>query len=337
MNLIGDTRDVTPEIFATFADTKSEQRREDAYKTYERLMDGRPEFGVVDKALAPASVSKEAWMKAHPPGFIEYYEALAPRGKYGEWLRKHDPLARVGDSLFMHAGINPDTAPPKAEDVNVKVRDEVKRFDDIRKTLVDAKIAAPWFTLGELLDVSRHYLKLTQRPGGTELAQAQPHVYKAMFDLDGIGAWSVVNGNGPMWFRGFAQWPDADGAPLVAKLLQQYGAARFVTGHTPQATGRIMPRFENRVFLIDTGMLAAVYKGRPSALEIKDGVITAIYTDRRDVLVKQVNCCATRLRLMIPRSPCRFPRSRPRACAARSGPMRPGGCGTSATGDRRRA
>jgi hypothetical protein len=59
-----------------------------------------------------------------------------------------------------------------------------------------------------------------------------------------------------------------------------------VTGHTPQASGRITPRFENRVFLIDTGMLAAVYKGRPSALEIKDGVITAIYTDRRDVLVK---------------------------------------------------
>ena len=37
MNLIGDTRDVTPEIFATFADAQSESRRQAAWEQYAKL------------------------------------------------------------------------------------------------------------------------------------------------------------------------------------------------------------------------------------------------------------------------------------------------------------
>ena len=45
-------------------------------------------------------------------------------------------------------------------------------------------------------------------------------------------------------------------------------------------------RFGNRVFLIDTG-ISSVYRadgGRPSALEIRDGIYTAVYLDSRTVL-----------------------------------------------------
>ena len=67
--------------------------------------------------------------------------------------------------------------------------------------------------------------------------------------------------------------------------LSRLGASRIVVGHTPQATGAIRPRFENRLFLIDTGMLAAVYKGRPSALEIDGAQVRALYPDEEVVLV----------------------------------------------------
>src|SRR4030095_4856652 len=43
-------------------------------------------------------------------------------------------------------------------------------------------------------------------------------------------------------------------------------------------------RFSGRVFLIDTGMLAEVYGGKPSALEIDRGVFTAIYVGKREEL-----------------------------------------------------
>ena len=64
----------------------------------------------------------------------------------------------------------------------------------------------------------------------------------------------------------------------VAELLETYGARRFVVGHSVQKR-EIQPRFGGRVLLIDTGMLASVYGGRPSALEIAGGRFTAIYEE----------------------------------------------------------
>lgn len=286
MNLIGETRDVTPAIFATFADEKSEERRQAAYTTYETLMTRRAPIAANDKTPRPPALTKEDWMTAHPPGFIEYFEAFAAKGKYGAWLRARSPVGRVGDSLFLHAGFEPETAPPKAEDVNDRVRDEIRKFDAIRKVLVDAKLAAPWFTLQELLAIAQHYLALVpQGPEGTERMQAHLEIYRAFIDLTGIGQWTLINPNGALWSRGFAQWPEAERTPAVTKLLERYKASRFVVGHTVTANARIAPRFENRVFVIDTGMLTSYYKGRPSALEVRGNVITAIYTDKQDVLV----------------------------------------------------
>jgi hypothetical protein len=54
-----------------------------------------------------------------------------------------------------------------------------------------------------------------------------------------------------------------------------------------QKGGRIRPRFDNKVFLIDTGMLSSYYPGgRPSALEIcGDARFIAVYLDQQVVLL----------------------------------------------------
>jgi hypothetical protein len=90
--------------------------------------------------------------------------------------------------------------------------------------------------------------------------------------------------DGPLWYRGLAQEPDAF-APMVDDMLAKQKARAIVVGHTVSPTGRVLPRFGGKVFQIDTGMQPAyVPNGRASALEIDHGTITAIYTDRRDVL-----------------------------------------------------
>jgi hypothetical protein len=48
--------------------------------------------------------------------------------------------------------------------------------------------------------------------------------------------------------------------------------------------GVIKTRFGGKVVLIDTGMLTSRYKGRASALEIRDGAFTAIYVGSRERL-----------------------------------------------------
>jgi hypothetical protein len=91
--------------------------------------------------------------------------------------------------------------------------------------------------------------------------------------------------DGPLWYRGLAQEPDTF-APQVAEMLLQLHARSIVIAHTVVSSGRITTRFDGRVVQIDTGMQPAYVKdGRASALEIRDGETTAIYTDRKDPVV----------------------------------------------------
>jgi hypothetical protein len=89
---------------------------------------------------------------------------------------------------------------------------------------------------------------------------------------------------GPLWYRGLAQEPETF-ASTVDDILAKQNARAIVIGHTLAPDGRINARFGGKVFQIDTGMQPAyVQTGRASVLEIREGIFTAIYTDRRDVL-----------------------------------------------------
>jgi hypothetical protein len=97
--------------------------------------------------------------------------------------------------------------------------------------------------------------------------------------------WQLFAGEGLLWFRGLALWPEAEHAEEVAALLEKQGIDHIIVGHTAQLEGEIRMRFDGGVFLNDTGMLTEVYKGRPSALEIKDGTFTAYYIGERKTLL----------------------------------------------------
>lgn len=290
MNLIGETRDATTEIFATFADAQSESRREAAWRDYDALSKRR----VVDRPDAPEVYrqTREAWMAAHPPGYLEYRDAFGPRGRYGRWLRGKVAIARVGTSAFMHAGVNPEASEATPADVNEQIREEVSRYDAYLRRLVDEKLALPFFSLQEVVDVTVWELKTAT--AYIEASKAGTSAPAPVLDGRGlreaiavveIGTWGLLAPGGPLWFRGYATWPDTS-ETLLTPLLTRWNVERIVSGHTPQTSG-IAARFHNRLFLIDTGMLASVYKGRPSALEIVGDRVTAIYPDGQTVLTPQ--------------------------------------------------
>ena len=94
----------------------------------------------------------------------------------------------------------------------------------------------------------------------------------------------VASADGPLWYRGLAQESD-DFLPKLDEILKLQGAKAIVVGHTVESGSRIEKRLGGKVFAIDTGMQPVyVPNGRASALEVKDGVFTAIYTDKREVL-----------------------------------------------------
>jgi hypothetical protein len=277
MNLLLDLRDVSPQAYAAFADERSKERRTRAYRDYASTM----------KRARLAVPSEDQWNDARPPGFVEYVDALSPRGRYGRWLRERKVVVEKNGTIFMHAGLA-DTTTENLDDVNRTAQREIASWDRTRDMLVREKLITPYFTLQETLNAVGTEIK--RIAGAVEARQpVGDHVTREFVEelqsAVQIGKSPLLTENGPLWFRGYATWPDNEGEKITA-LLEHYNARRFVTGHTP-VVQQITPRFDNRVFLIDTGMLSSRYKGgRPSALEITGDTVTAVYVGRRDVLVK---------------------------------------------------
>ena len=290
MNLIGETRDATRDIFATFADANSEKTRQSAWEDYARL--AAQKMGKGEPVPSVYAQTREAWLTTHPLGFVEYKDAFSARGKYGAWLRGKPIVTTVAGNIFMHAGIPPANAPATLDEMNNQVRDEIKRLDRFIDRLVDLKLATRDFTLQEILQVASAEIGLANariaaaKEKGEELDRDKlnvPFLLEAQ-EMMKVDSWMAINPEGPLWYRGLATVPDdPTGAPFAA-LLQKYGAKRFVTGHTPQQSRSITVRFGGRSILIDTGMLTSVYKGRASALEIDGDKLTAYYEDGKVTL-----------------------------------------------------
>jgi Calcineurin-like phosphoesterase len=280
MNLLHEFRDASPTAYVGFADARSEARRQRAFDDYARLVKRRATPG-------EAAPVRDAWMATHPPGFLEYVDAIGPRGKYGRWLRAHKVVTTVGRTAFMHAGIPPGLT-GTFEDINNTAAREIAAWDATLPAMVKAQIVPAFCTLPEAVEAAVAEL---QRIAAALQASAPPgdHVTREFVEqlqaLLAVGKSSLFEPEGPLWFRGFAQWPDTPetATAQVTPLLTRFGVDRFVTGHTPSQTGRVVSRFDNRFILIDTGM---VFKGgRPSAVELLGGTITAIYTDSRVPIV----------------------------------------------------
>lgn len=232
MNMLGQLRDATPEIFATFGG--------------------------------------EAAMR----------EAFGPTGRYGQWLRRKPIINVVDDTVFMHAGVNPDHTQESIDELNRRVRRDIEAWDAGVRLMVKRKLVPESPDFRQAIDAARteiERLNMLHAQGKTPADAAETATL--LLPVANIATSSLFHADGPLWFRGFSSWSDEEGQPRVAALLARFKAKRFVTGHSVQAEGRIRERFARSLFLIDTGMLGGKYfpGGQPSALEFAGVAIRPIY------------------------------------------------------------
>ncbi|MGH9308343.1 MAG: metallophosphoesterase [Vicinamibacterales bacterium] len=270
--VLRELRDVSPDAYATFADGRSDTRRNKAYDAHAEI-------------VKPADLPRKEWMAAHPPGQVEYLEATSRSGRYGRWIRSRQAILQIGDTIFMHAGLHPDST-ASIEDVNRAVEREVDAWDSLVEALGRERLVGPAFGLQEIVDAAQLEIGRiveAQRAGKPLADHVTPEFVAHLKRFPEIVRGPLVAPEGPLWYRGLATLP-AGAQPQVDALLRRLGAERIVIGHTPQLPGgRITARFGGRVILIDTGMLASHFKGgQPSALEIHNGRMTAIYAGGRE-------------------------------------------------------
>ena len=279
MNLIGFLRDTSPDDAAGFVDDASEERRDQAYDDLTRMRRRRAE--VLDQPQPRFTPDmKRVWEESHPLGYVERMDALGPDGRYGRWLRSLPVLAELDGILFMHAGLNPVYAGRSVDEMNELISSELRHFDEAKAEMVGAGLITRHANLVGMIQAADEeavrLMAIVEKTGEPPDANERRLVPTLDWVLK-YQSWEMLTGEGLLWFRGLAMWPEDEHDAEVRELLEAQGIKHIVVGHTVQLDRAIRTRFGGAVILADTGMLTTRYNGRPSAVEIEDGRFTAVY------------------------------------------------------------
>ncbi|MEE4298864.1 MAG: metallophosphoesterase [Pseudomonadales bacterium] len=242
MNLAGDLRYVAPEEYAAFAGAEDDRLRAEALDQARRL-------GIDD-----------AKVNTRPPGFFAHRAAFLPEGTYGAWLLAQRTLVVIGDMLFAHGGASPVLLEGPVETIEGRIRARLRELVAFRS---DVRLARP-----DRLDVG---LFATSTLGAADARLGE--------DLAPLADEPFFGPSGPFWYRGTASCHPLLEAPVLRRTLAGLDVEAVAVGHTPQRDGRIHSRLDGSVLLLDTGMLARYYGGRPRALVIEDGVRRVVSPD----------------------------------------------------------
>jgi hypothetical protein len=270
MDMVGDLRYVTPEDFKNFADENSEKRREAEWEDYKKFLGFHR--GHQHSLLGDDPASKETWMAAHPLGFFEERDAMAPKGDYGSWLRSHDAIAQVGDILFLHGGLDPSLHFKSIRELNEGIRKQIALYDSLWESLSKRHIIWRYMTLSEgLKQIQEEYMAMRTRGMPDQDAMDQ------MKRLNDMPSGLLFAPTSPLWYRGYALEPEEKLRPGFDAMMKRLKAQYQVAAHTVNKKYVITPHLDNHVFLIDTGMLTPYFGGRASALIIDGGTFKAVY------------------------------------------------------------
>jgi Calcineurin-like phosphoesterase len=268
MTMMGDLRYASAEDYQGFATPQSEKVRQQAYQEY---LDFLAAHGNHTSDAASAG-QREKWMAEHPLGFFERRDAFGPQGVYGRWLRAHDAVIELANGAFLHGGLSPNLQFRDIQELNQRMRSDLATFDSLWEALSTKKIIWRYMKIEEAIRQAQSEWAAIQLRG-----QVEPELKDELQKFLSFPTWFCNSPDSPIWYRGLALEPEEKLKPGVDAMLARLKIGYIVAGHTVRPKGVITQRFDNRVFLIDTGMLKSVFAGNASALEIQDGRFTACY------------------------------------------------------------
>ncbi len=248
MNIVGDLRYVSAAEYAAFAGPEDQALREDAWKRIQ-LQD-------------PAALRTD-FDASLPAGYFAHRQAFSPAGRYGQWLLAKPFLITINDTAFVHAGLPEMVAKRGLDAVNQELHSQLAIY------------LQTWQAISGELNLARP-VAFQERAEAVGAMGALPQSET----LAKLREQEIFTPAGPTWYRGQAlchRYAELDNLEAALKTL---GVSRVVAGHTVSPIGRVLGRFDNRVVLLDTGMLEEVYKGPASALIFENDRWSVAYADR---------------------------------------------------------
>ncbi len=166
---------------------------------------------------------------------------------YAKWIRSHNTMLKIGDTLFVHAGLEDWALTADPAGVNATVREWV-----------------------------RHYQGAGPRP---------PDRTNWVMGHTGDRGWFRDPAvEGPLWTAIFSQDPvENKGMKIdLGKILAALGVKRVVTGHIMTPDGNILldhPVYGDKVVMTDSAISRGYPGGKWSSIEIVNGKVTAHYPE----------------------------------------------------------
>ncbi len=256
MRLSGEFEDISDGEYAAFAGEEDQEQRAAEYQRYLARQ------GLSDNAAAQA-----AFAEAFPPGYFALRAAFSPQGHYGQWILQRPIIVSVNDTAYVHGGVSDDLANTSPEQLNLQLPADLRSYAEAWQALQASGALAPDAAFGSRSGTAK------------AAAAADPAISAHAEQLAAAESSPVFTADGPLWNRGTAYCNPNMEVLRVDRALQNLGVKRVALGHTPQPDSLVVNRMDGRVMMIDTGMLASVYKGRPSALVEQAGAISVLYAD----------------------------------------------------------
>ena len=267
MNVLGDLRYVDPGEFAAYADVESATERADRRKAWE---------------AAQGAGSGPAFDQKFPPGYFGHRAALSPRGTYGQWLLSLPVAIAINDTLFMHAGPSNVLRGMSLQEVNLRYRTALTEYLDLADRLEQAGLLQPGDEFHARPKLARERLAAVTTAAAAGGGATDGALTDAVQRFQAADDDALLSPDGPNWYRGAALCNEAAENDVLQPLLQQFGVARLVVGHTPTRDLRAVTRFDGRVVKLDAGMNRAAYKGRAVALFLQPAGLSVRYAGESD-------------------------------------------------------
>jgi hypothetical protein len=141
MNIYGDLRYVTPEEFEAFKSSGSKGLRNQAFELHVADLAMNPQPG--DPAVD--DLYREEWDKAHPLGYYEHRNAYHVRGDFGRWIREHNTVIQIDDTLFLHGGISPRYGNWALNEINQQISSELRDLSMVPGGVAVDPVGPLWY------------------------------------------------------------------------------------------------------------------------------------------------------------------------------------------------
>jgi hypothetical protein len=264
MNIIGDLRYVSDEDFAHYDDEQARALREKAFT--ELLASG--------DLPADEQLAREQFDVRFPRGFFGHRAAFAPDGRYGQWLLDLPVIIVIDDTAFVHGGLPTLVANQDLDDLNRNIHARLTDLLSVRSELAAASVFSPYDMRGDYRIASDRLDALSDdaaEPPPAPIVESLRE-YVSLYDSPELGI------NGPMWYRGSVYCRPVLERPILLAALDRLDADRVVVGHTPTEDRRSHTLLDGHIVMLDTGMLASYYGGRPTALVLEGDVPRVHYS-----------------------------------------------------------